>query len=375
MAHRKTAESMTVDEALLGDEERPMAGYDPASVGDDGGMSDDLALQASLQQIGETNDGASVIVYQINERTKKDVFLYKCGVSEFAATGLDEIQSRYGAGDYRIRVYAPGNGRGTGLLAHRRLSIGAPRMAVAVAPSGAPTQGLEAFMIQQQAAMMAGFREIAAAMAANHAPAAPQGMGVAETISLITALQGLTGRQAPPPDPLDMISKIVALQRDIMPPATNANGEIDSGAVLMKAIDAFGKPIAEMMAQQKSRQPPAVPVVQNPALPAPMAQAVIEQEPSEMDMKIAVFKGPLLVMAQQNADTYAYANMLLDLFSPEEIGKYIEAADWREQLHAVIPEAANFPEWFGALRETVLELLREPSDGDSVPTVTTTETP
>lgn len=368
------AESVSVDDVLAGTrEEAPQSFFDPGQVGDEE-ISADLALRAALASIGESENDAKVIVYQIDEKTKKDVYLYDCSVTEFAASGLQEIQARYGAGEYRIRVYSP---RG-GVLTHRRISIGAPKTPVSAPIAPNPANDIAALLAQQQAMFMAGMREMIAAIK----PAQNAQPSVAETISLITALQGMNAPRRET-DPLDMLSKIIAIQRDIAPPV-NANGEIDSGAVILKAIDAFGKPLMEMAAKNAGTAPQVIqgaavqnaPLVQNPALPAPTVQTPTQ---SEDEMKFAAMKFMIIHAAKSNADHYTYANNLLDFMGDETAAQFLGADNWREQLEALIPEAAQHRPWFEQVRKVALELLQPEEDDGTVTAIanpgTTTDKP
>jgi hypothetical protein len=41
-----------------------------------------------------------------------------------------------------------------------------------------------------------------------------------------------------------MLTKILAIQQQIAPPATNANGEVDGGTIMLQALKTFGEPLA-----------------------------------------------------------------------------------------------------------------------------------
>lgn len=335
-------------------------------------VASDLALMTALAEIGETTSDANVIVYRIEEKTNRDTYLYRVGLSEFAASGLEEIQQSYGAGEYRVRVFHPkGIGR-KGVITQKRIKIGAPP---AKAREAVPTgnAGIEALIAQQGAMMMQGIQRIGEIIAASQRPA-PQGMGVQETIQLVGALGGLMGGRAPATDPIELVGRIVALQRDLAPPPTNGNGEIDAGAVILKAMDTFGPTLAQAVQQRaavapaQAMRPAPAPVVTNPApaLPAPAHQPQEPETMSDLQAKVALFKGPLLVMAGANADPYTYASMLLDLFDDDDIAKYVEADGWRENLYALIPEAREHPAWFEAVRNQALEMLQEPPEAANV---------
>jgi len=349
--------------------EQPGEIHDPGQIGDDE-MPNDLALAMTLSQIGETTPEAKVIVYKIDAEKKKDVYLYDCTVTEFAEGGVQEIQDCYGEGDYRVRVYY-----GNRILTVRRVPVGPSRKPKKI-EGITPAIDFGAIMAANNAALLAGFKELAIGMK-------PAAGGNLETIQLITALKPLLAPtsvavQSTSTDPIDMLTRVLALQREITPLPVNSDGDISGIAILLKAMETFGKPIAEAMSAQKAAQ--ATPGEQTydqagdvpQALPAPAiasaAPVSAQEQPvmNELQMKIAVFKPALILMAGANADPYPYACMVLDMFSDAEIAQYINAPDWWMQLQVIIPEATPYQTWFASLRTQVVELLQESPDSASV---------
>ena len=367
MAVRKS-EARTVDDLMREMESEREAGVivDPGQVGEDE-PSDDIALAASLALLGETQGDAKVIVYQIDEKTKKDIFLYDCTVTEFSNGGLKEIQERYGKGEYRIRVYSSGRG----VLTHRRVSIGESRIPVApTIPAQSITPNIE-LLLNSQTQMMAGvMKEIAAMMRPVDTNK--------NMLDMIVALRPLLMPQQAPianSDPLEMLSKLLDIQQKIAP-KVNADGEVGAGQIMLSAMETFGKPLAEMMAVTKAQQNPAIPLLpatQTTAVPiAPTSALPIQQNPvlestemNETQIRLALIKPTLLLMAANDADPYPYACMALDMFTDEEIDKYIDAPDWWEQLKVLLPGAESHEPWFAKLRETIKSLLVE-ENSDSV---------
>ncbi len=342
-----------MDERLQVFGEPPHAAYDPANVGEEE-LSDDLALQSTLTQIGESGVEAKVIVYKINENTKKDTYLYDCSVTEFATGGLSEIQASYGAGDYRIRVFA-----GSKVITHRRLTVGAPRIAPKV-QEAPPVGDMMAGMMQT---MMMGFKELAVSL--KPAPVAQSGLGIKEVIELMAIMRPAESSRARDVDPLDMLQKIISIQKDIAP-AVNSDGEVGGGMLMLKALDMFGKPLMEGLAAQQSRgqvpqyiqQPvlsaPVAPIAENPAQPIQPEQTPM----NALQMKVAALKIPLLTMARSDADPSPYASMVIDFLEPAELAEYIIADDWWVKLCALLPEASSFAPWFNEMRASVLEQLQ-----------------
>jgi len=311
-------------------------------------------------------------VYKIGDKGK-DTYLYNCTATEFATDGLSEIQESYGAGDYRIRVYL--NGR---ILSHRRISVGPSRKALRTPQN--PPMDIGAMMAQNNTLMMQGFREIVQSMQQNQPR--QEALGVKEVITLMSSLQGFAAPPAREHDPLDMLVKMLEIQKTIAPPL-NVNGEVDGGAIMLEAVKSFGGIFGEVLKQKAATAP--APIYAEPQLPAPtysaeltpapqMAQNPIQNhempnpaEDTEMTLKLRIMAGPVLMAAQSDSDPYSYACMLLDFADEEMIRTYIDDPNWFAHLTKVIPDVARFPDWFNRLRQEVLTLLNTPDDGDSMP--------
>lgn len=242
-------------------------------------------------------------------------------------------------------------------------------------PSPASQDGAIASMI---AAMSAGFTTLSQQIARTQAAPANTQM---DTIALITALKPLI---VPPPaatperDPLEMLSRMLEIQNKISPPRSG-DGETGANDIIIEAMRTFGKPMAEAMANAKIAPPvpnstpgDTVTVESPTALPRPAIEAQDIQSSeeqvtmNELQMKIAVFKAPLILMARNNADPYPYACMVLDMFDDAQIAAYIAGDDWWTQLQVILPEAAPYSEWFGKLRDQTLALLKDDENTDTL---------
>jgi hypothetical protein len=313
-------------------------------------LPQDFALLGTLAELGESESEAKVMVYRnAKDRGSRDSYIFTCTPAEFS---IDTLRNTYGGGEFRIRVIQQGR-----ILKNQVVAVEPKPIETAPDP--------QAGMNQMMTVMMAGFKQMTEAIAASKPVAAPAGMGVAETISLISALKPMmtnnSAPAAPVADPLDMITKILALQRELGGLSGGGEGKGDDAmtAIILKGMDTFGKPMAEMMAQtQAQKASQAMPA--HDVAPLAIAAPVIEPLPEESDMslKISLIKGAILPMAASNADPFPYANMVLDYFGDDEVERYINAPDWREQLEKLIPEAAQYRPWFEKLRNTAVELLK-----------------
>lgn len=283
--------------------------------------------------------------------------------------GYELLQSPpFNGGRFRVYIRKEGGGIRRNFLIDVEPGPDAVKPGVT---ANAPDQGIAAMI----AAMSAGFTTLSQQIARNQAQA-PAGMGIKETIELLAAMRPLMSApaQAPaaPIDPLEMIGKIVRLQRDLAPIPTDSDGGISGTAILMKAMDTFGPVLSKSLATPQSA--PASDLgdtLANPvqSLPASAPDAADPNSPApegNTAMKVAIIAPMILLAANNQADPYPYACNCLDLFDDEQLQKYIQSNDWWTNLIAILPEAEKHPAWFNKLREEVLTILQESVEPDRV---------
>lgn len=370
---RSVNDPVSVEEILQGAEAPPAfdAGLEGADL-----SSSDVALSQVLSTLGDETE-ARVIVYSRPDGAKRDKYLFETTVGDFSQSGISDIQSSYGEGAYIVRVIGPG---GT-ILALRKIDVGAP---VKKLRDVANSQGDIAAMLERQGAMfMAGLERIAAMSAAQK----PQGMGVAETIQLIGALKGIGGNAAPAPhaDPIDMLTKVLNLQKMIAPLPTNGDGEVPMGTLALEAMRSFGPMIAQSMANKpadaivpvvaQSSHIPALPVPVPAANPVanPVASITPEKTVNDLELALTTAKPIILTAAAMDADPGSYAGMICDMVPHAEIKAFLDAPDWWPKLMVTIPEAEPYHVWFDELRETVLAYLRSEGEPPESGILQTTE--
>ena len=353
----------------------PEIGFAQSPIGESDYFPPSLAVQEWIDKYSVAGDEIDLKIFRQGPKGHMDLsFIDSVSPGEFSYELLQ--QPPFNGGAFRVMI-CDKNGfkKNLPFVVERIKEI----------PASAPvSNGNDTAIATLIAAMSAGFQALQQQIA-RQAPVAPAGMDVKQTIELITALQPLAGHAAPAPrerDPLDMLAKMLEIQKAIAP----AGGSDPSGeSVMIEAIRAFGTPLAEMIKSSKQvpvgSQPAAV-VNAHPQPPdqvqLPMIRDALndqhsltmsskpELETSEMDMKIALIKPTILIMAANNSDPYPYAHMVLDVFSDDEVEKYINSQDWWTQLLELVPEAASHKEWFEGLRSAAMEVLQESKNPDSV---------
>jgi hypothetical protein len=316
--------------------------------------------------------------------TVRDAWLYQCPPHEF-----DEelLQSGYGPGKYRIRMYGTNADGRYGSLMNKVLEVGP------VAPWRA--NGESRMNGSGSVTVNAGSSDIAKAMADALAPliGAMAGMMKQDTGNsrkeVIEEMRAMAEIMRPAqPDPLGNLGGLKA----VMELAKSFSGGGDSGglteesgpyAVLMKALETFGammqtareqgaaiknenlqlsapdpKPGASQTVRTSEPQPAA----------QPAAQAENEQMETFLKMQLALF----LNAAKAEGNPEIYAGLIVEN-APEKLLDLMEAPTWWDELVKLAPDFANHKPWCEQVRNIAMEALKETAEPE--PKAPATEAP
>lgn len=325
-------------------------------------VPEDARLTAFLREHGASADG-TVRIYRLGPGGYRDQILENtCGLNEFEPGLL--LQKPYYGGKFRIYVTIGDMTENFPL----NVAVQKPDAVVqAVAPD--PAVGLAGVV----SAMMEGFKRMDERISATLA-ATPRTNPVEDALRMLTALQAAAPRAAPAADPLAMVTQIISLQKLLQPvtPAQIPEGGVDSGTIILEAIRTFGAPLADVLKEAAERKvrsgapvaaleqlPPGQP---HPVFAQPAQGVTLEQEESEMSIKMRLLAPVIFLAAQAKANPETYADIVLDQFSPEELATYIEAPDWFEQLSRVLPDIVPHREWVGEVRASIMDALTDPPE-------------
>lgn len=312
---------------------------------------DDIALANVLAELGSSSTDAKVNIYQLDARQNR-AFIGAFMPSEFS---LEKVQAEFGPGDYEIRVYNAGK-----LATRKVIKIAAPKNPVQsnqlamTVPQIAPDKIIET--------MQNGFKEMSAMFAnalntlAANQPKPKTTMEMLQEMQLMREIMGGNQPAIPQTDPLQMVELAVQLSEKITP----RTGEPGAGEIILEAMKNFA-PVLGKIAQAS---PPAMPQImtqQNPALMSNPIQAPAQppaQNPEHDEMTLAkrMYLNMLLKNAAADNDTETYANLMLDVVGEDAARAFASDPQWFEKLCAEAPQAAQFPEWFGRLRNDVLAM-------------------
>lgn len=343
---------------------------------------DDNVTKLLIEQAGGAED-AVVKVYKCGgpqpgqrpgQGTIRDAWLYECAPQEF---NEEQLQSSYGAGKYRLRMYGTRAQDGNyGGIMNKVLEIGA---APAFRANGAASVGSSGNVTVNTPGN--GGSDIAKAIAETLAPILQSQAMMMQKLSEhlsgsktqwlleLKAYRELLAPNVPANGaPLDGLKTILELTRSM-----NEDRIDDPDAapykLLGKGIDVFQKLIEKANAANGGAQPA-------PALAAPAAEtaAPAAANSSEEEMLKVLFDAQLktfLDAAKEADDDYEFYATLLYKRAPDEFLDALKSETWFAQLCTMSPEFAPYQAWCAEVRKLVVEMLKDDeAPGDATLTVT-----
>lgn len=285
-----------------------------------------------------------------------------------------QLQSDYGAGRYRVRVYARNNDGLLAIRANKTITI------------GALPKSKEAGVVATQSPGADRVAELMAEMRAAADKANDRHMTLMNTV--ITALAGNGNRNQlaefktfadglnalPKPakeqNPIELLGAVLGLVERLKAaggpalPIDAETGDVGSNALLMKGIEVFGSVLSAAKGAQGAPQAPALAAPLAPASPPvaaiPLA-GVAPQPPEDEDMQmVRLFVRSLVKAARAGQPVEAHANTVYAALSDEALAA-MRQESWFETLGAIEPIAADLRPWFAALRDEVLAYAAEES--------------
>lgn len=335
----------------------------------------DIEYQTFLKDINAIGDSGTVKVYKlIKDAFRDQIMLFECSPAEFKETLLAN-PDYHEDGYHSFRVV--GRSR-TGIVTAKTIKVFPQKDFKKPGEATNASQDMSAIIAPIMAVIAAASEntnKILAAMAEQNKPA-PQKTTL-DMLQEMAAMKNLLHTDAPKQaDPMEMIRNSMELAKLITPPEGGASG-MDA---IMKALDTFGKPIAEAVSHMSDNAQAAQPVriaapqmgsnipspAQTPTKPVTITDqsGVPENEDDEVTFMKSIMK-TVVRAAKGNADPSLYAELVLDNFG-EEIGSYMDAPNWFEMLCTIEPTVAAHRAWFEDLRTEIKNQLTESPDTGNV---------
>lgn len=317
---------------------------------------DATALNNILAELGEEGAGGGfVTVYRetIDASGKKpDEYLERFPASEFS---LDNLKARWGAGKYKITVYQDGR-----ILTRKVIIIAKDPNAVSPAAQMPPATDLSPIL----AAIQQSNEKMVAAMMAMAQGMQQKGPSRTEMMQEMAMMKEMfapaPGMQQPAYNPIDLMKMGVE-----MASKASGGGESDN-AWVGKVIDQLGPILMPAVAAAVQPKQPA-PARSTTALPAPTPRpdtqpATLQQEDDPVSLLIVNYLNMLTRAAKQNAPVEEYADSILSMVPASNLADLedmIRPDDWRVKMANHTQAVEQHPEWFTALRDTLLQYIEE----------------
>ncbi len=343
MATRKIIEKPTTGPLTIDqppdDNRTQLEALFPPSLGHDDETADE-SLISVLEQLGESESGATVNVYR-TVKGESDAYLCRYSPDDFSKNGFDDLLSKYGGGTYRIRVY----GSNKRLMANKAITLEAPK--TPAIPVVNPAEGMD----KLANAMLEGFNKLGQLIIQQNQPKNDMGE-MLQNMVLMKQIVGDSAKQ-PQQDQLDLFLKGIEFAKMNVPEVAK---EPSGNEMLMEAASKFLPVIAAGMQQPQMPQPQMPQQIQ-PEIQQGNNDMSVQQAMARARMKAAV--NFLVVQARQDSDPYPYAVMAVDNVPPEDLNTIISDENYIEFLAQFDNEVKQYPNWFNELREGIKQVLTE----------------
>ena len=333
-------------------------------VYDDTPDESERELSEVLGELGGADD-AKISIYKqgAGKDTRGGEFVDTVHPSEFS---LSWLRDAYGPGQYRLHIRS--NGR---LIANRTARI-APSLKKPEDMAGAGIRELAETM--QQGFMQLGQLMLKSAETSRAPVIDPNQAQQAALQNMLLMKQILAPASViPPTDPMQMFLKGIEIAASMNKgEAPMSEREPGSTDILMKAIETFGGPIAEMVAAGKSA-PQSQPQVTMQALPPGMVPVQQNPQPrpqSETDPMFGLkqYASMLENIAREDRDPYTYASLVIDSAPRADVENILGQPDpvqWLCQYNPNLADPAIRP-WLDEFIGMMREILTPPQESGSV---------
>lgn len=323
-------------------------------------------LNMVLSEVGSSGTNAFISIWKLNDKTKQWEYVDRKGVTEFENDGLPFLAKTFGAGEYELRIYDSNK------KIHSRPKVTVSQVAAQHAQAmNAPAQSAGSDVMALARMTAEGFQRIGELLATRQtAPVESRSAFLAEMLQM----KQLFSSDNKGGDSLEMFSRMLPIFKSLQPRAENENP-------LMGLAEQFLPVIMEGFQDARKNQPaqpaatPGVAVAVAHPAPAPARQIQAgapanlspeQQGAKKMSMMLSFQLGVLCTAAAKDSDPDDYAGLILDNVTPEVLNNLFNNENWLATLTTYNAKCAQFPEWFGELKEAIEERLKEDAADESL---------
>jgi hypothetical protein len=334
------------------------------------------ALDALEGMVAEFAGATGTVVNIYRQGEGKNLsFLFRTNPDEMSGGEIMErCRDNYGTGDYRVHIRD-----GARIVKNAPFSVEAkkePDAATAAVNNDLQMMTMmQSFMASQNTQfgqIMTAFAEAFKGGNQNQQPVIDPVAMQHSMIQSVSALKAMSEPKDHAKSGIDMFVQGITLAKDLSP----KDGETNSSDILVKALEMFGGPMAEMAkanlnAPTAPGLPPPLTAVNPMAPPQPTGDAQVDADAKkeyEMGLQKMVLNQQLNFLLRQavaNKDPELYAELLLDQAGEERVLAFVANDNAIDQLIELNGEVANHRQWFEALRASILELTAPEPAGEN----------
>lgn len=327
-------------------------------------------IAVMLDEFGGT-ERAEVRIYRVDPRTKALDYCKTYTPAEFEAGGLDMVRTEWGAGSYQLRLYGthPENNKFV-VRARQDVNIAQPMLGNVAALTAQQSQQ-NGELSQVLGLLIKGQQEIAQALMQR--PQADPMAQMKDTLALMVTMREAMGLNVAATQQKSSIGEIVDAIKELRSASSVLGGESeDKEPTMMQMLPqvlsavqtvAGGQaqqiqPVMMPPSMQQQPMPAAEDFQQNPAENLVQSQT-LEDDPEMLEKMLMMANlKKLLKMAAENKPHAEAVDFVLDKL-PDELLEALENEHWFAALSHIAPGAAAHQEYLTAVRNGVIEALKE----------------
>lgn len=335
----------------------------PSAVGVEDSEID--VLRAIVTQVsGNEGSQGLVSIWKKDDKTTRMVYVGEADPSEFLADGPQNfLAEHFGAGEFELKVYTSERK----ILKRPRVTISKLAVDFINRKKGSNSaasvfQGVGNSDIAELGKIMAnGFMQLGQLIARSQPPAQSR-MEVLQEIGQMKAIFGGGNSGA---DPVEMFTKLAGVFKSMQP-----RGENDGVGGFLDLADRFLPLIKDTLVTAREGASLALPpaAVASPGQPVrPLAvppDPVLtpeQQGAKNMSLQLKMQLVYLCSEAARDVDPAPYAEIIVGKVPREVLDTMLADNNWLDSLAKFHDKVKQFPQWFGELRELVLEELAQES--------------
>jgi len=335
----------------------------PASFEEDRQDEVDRDLNDVLTELGGSDD-ASINIYRVTNAkdSRGGAYIDTVHPSEFSLQWLRDV---HGGGSYRVHIRSS-----------KQIVKGGNRLVkiddvARKDPVSGNTNGIrELAETMQQGFMQLGQLLVKSLEASRVPPIDANQAQQAVLQNMLLMKQVLAPASVvPPSDPMAMFLKGVEIAATLKGGDSVTEREPGSTDILMKAIETFGGPLAEIVTANKQPPMQQLPVPQlahNPQIPQPQIQQPQPQGDPMFGLK--QYASMLENIAREDRDPYTYASLVIDSAPRADVENILSQPDpvqWLCQYNPNLADPAIRP-WLDEFIGMMREILTPPQESGSV---------